>query len=80
MANALDVEEAELRDARTYRRPGPAVRLVSVVVQLNLVADDGDVLEPLNVQPIQVPAKEWPNWDVNQVIAEAQNQLTAGPR
>lgn len=77
MASTFDVDEVEVNGLRGFE---PRVRLVSVVVQLNLVADDGNVLEPLNVQPIQVPAKEWPNWDVARVIAEAQNQLAAATR
>jgi hypothetical protein len=50
-------------------------RLVSVTVQLNLVTDDGTNLDPIPVQPIQVRAVDWPQFDLGLQLADVQRQL-----
>lgn len=53
-----------------YRR----IRLVAVTVQLNVVSDDGDILTPLGVEPIQLTAAQWSEWQLDAVIAEIDRQ------
>lgn len=54
----------------------PRVRVVSVTVQLQVVADDGGpYLEPLVVQPITVKATDWAKFDLDTEIADLQRQL-----
>lgn len=50
------------------------VRLVAAVVHLELVADDGEVLRPLEVGAVRVPAAEWPP-DLDRLIGGVQRQL-----
>lgn len=38
------------------------VRLIQMVMQPVLVADDGESLVPLDVQPITVSAADWPTF------------------
>lgn len=58
--------------------PTVRARLVSVTVQLNLVADDGATLDPIAVQPIQVRALEWASFRIEDQIADVQRQLDEG--
>lgn len=51
-------------------------RLVQVHVQLDLVLDDGGLLDPLPVQQIAVAARDWPAWDINEVLAQVQRQVS----
>jgi hypothetical protein len=53
------------------------VRLVGAVVNLQLVVDDGETLDPLRIDPIQVAPKEWP-LDVEAVISQVEAQLQGG--
>lgn len=53
------------------------VRLVAAVVHLELVADDGEMLRPLEVGALRVPAGEWPP-DLDRVIRGIQRQLDDG--
>jgi hypothetical protein len=53
-------------------------RLVSVTLQLEVVADDGDVLHPLNLAPVKVRSAEWPTFDLNAQLADVQRQLDQG--
>lgn len=51
------------------------VRLVSVQLALNVVLDNGDVLEPLSLQPIQVTASAWPTFELEAQLADIQRQV-----
>lgn len=53
----------------------PRARLVSVTVQLHVVADDGEVLHPLQVAPIEVVAGNWSSFRVEDQISDVQRQL-----
>jgi len=66
-----DVLEAPQTPADTRLR----ARLVGVVVSLEVVADDGEVLHPIELQPVRVPASEWSGFDVNEALAQVQTQL-----
>lgn len=35
------------------------LRVVSVVVQIEAFADDGETLTPLSVQPLRIPVRDW---------------------
>lgn len=37
------------------------LRLVAYVIQPQFMVDDGETLTPLPVQPLTIPAAEWPN-------------------
>lgn len=50
-------------------------RLVSVAVQLDVVADDGETLHPVETQAIRIPASEWPNFHIDVALAQLQEQL-----
>jgi hypothetical protein len=50
-------------------------RLVSVTVQLEVVADDGDTLHPVELQPTRIPAADWPLWHADVALAQIQEQL-----
>ncbi len=52
------------------------VRLVSVTVQLQLVADDGTHLTPVQAPPVTVVAADWDTWDLAAHIAELERQIT----
>lgn len=51
------------------------VRLVSVVVQLEVVADDGETLHPVETQGVRVPASEWGKWHLDVALAQLQEQI-----
>ena len=53
------------------------VRLVAVVMQLTVVADDGETWRPVQVPPIQVGADQGPEWSMDATLAEVQRQVTA---
>jgi hypothetical protein len=73
--SAIDVNPNRT-DSEVQRAPSPPrVRLVSVAVQLSLVADDGVNLDPIPVQPIQVRAVDWPMFNLDEQIADVQRQL-----
>ncbi len=55
--------------------PNQRVRLVAVTLQLQVVVDDGTVLEPLQVQPITITAREWENFDLGAQVGDLQRQL-----
>ena len=38
---------------------GPRLRVVAWRVQPVVMADDGENLTPVNVQPVEIPAREW---------------------
>lgn len=58
---------------------GPRVRLIAVTLQLQVVADDGDTLNPLQVQPITVVAKDWETFSLEAQVADLQRQLDEAP-
>lgn len=35
------------------------LRVVSIVVQIEAFADDGETLSPLSIQPLRIPVAEW---------------------
>lgn len=51
------------------------VRLVTVAVHLEVVADDGEHLHPVETQTIRIAASEWPNWHLDVALAQLQEQL-----
>jgi hypothetical protein len=51
----------------------PELRLLKVVVQPVMVVDDGTTLQEVPVDPIVVPANEWPTYPTNRF----QEQLKA---
>lgn len=58
------------------------VRVIQYVVHPVLVADDGDNLEPLQVEPITVPAAGWADFiggGLDGALAELQDGLNADP-
>jgi hypothetical protein len=75
----MSVTEVNPNGAETEEAPhlGSAsrARLVSVTVQLQVVADDGSTLHPLQVAPISVSAGDWPTFDVDAQMADVQRQL-----
>jgi hypothetical protein len=56
----------------------PRARLVTATVQLQVVADDGTTLHPLQIAPIQVAASEWPTFNLDAQLADVQRQLDQG--
>lgn len=50
------------------------VRLVAFALQLELVADDGETLAPLDVAPVRYPAAAWPP-DLHALIDQVQRQI-----
>jgi hypothetical protein len=52
----------------------PRVRLVGVTLQLDVVTDDGETLTPVRVQPIPITAAQWPNFSLDEVLAEIEQQ------
>lgn len=51
------------------------LRVVGYVIQVQVMADDGYNLTPLNVRPIFIPAADWPN--VVELMAAGIEQLGA---
>ncbi len=49
------------------------LRVLQFVVQPVFVVDDGDNLTPIQVQPVTIPASDWPR--VLDIIAEGVAQL-----
>ncbi len=49
------------------------LRVLQFVVQPVFVVDDGENLTPINVQPITIPAVDWPR--VLELVAEGVAQL-----
>ena len=66
-ANGQDVEVETPRRLR--------IRPVAVVVQLEVVADDGETLHPVETQAVRIAASEWPNWHLDIALAQLQEQL-----
>jgi hypothetical protein len=54
-------------------------RLVGVVVSLEVVADDGATLYPVELQPLRVPAADWPSFDIAATLAQVQARLDDQP-
>lgn len=50
------------------------VRLVSVVMQLELVVDDGNTLTPLETAPIRLPPAGWPP-NMDALLEQVQRQI-----
>jgi hypothetical protein len=69
----LDVEETNENGTTPGRRL--AARLVSVTLQLEVVADDGETLHPIETKPIRIPAGDWPNFRTDVALAQIQEQL-----
>lgn len=40
----------------------PRVRVISLMVQVSAVTDDGEHLTPVQVQPLTIPAAQWDQW------------------
>jgi hypothetical protein len=78
MMSAIDVNPNGTDTERATAPPAPKARLVSVTVQLNVVADDGDVLHPLQIAPVNVAAAEWPTFLLDGQLADVQRQLDQG--
>lgn len=74
MSDQIEREMAELvaNEAKPRR-----ARLASVTVQVNVVVDDGDVLEPIPVQSFTVAPAAWPP-DLGAVLADIQGQIDQG--
>lgn len=53
----------------------PRLRIAAVTVQVQLVADDGDTLTPVPVDPITISGADWPN--VVPLVADAVARLQA---
>lgn len=51
------------------------VRLVSVTVALDVVADDGEILHPIPTQPIRIAASEWRAFSLDVVLGQLQAQI-----
>jgi hypothetical protein len=75
----MAISDLELGDLDESRNGTPEqklrARLVSVSVQLHVVADDGVTLHPIQVAPIQVSAAEWSTFSLEAQIADIQQQL-----
>ena len=59
----------------TETTPSRRVRLIAVSLQLQVVVDDDDVLEPLQVQPITITARDWESFDLGAQIGDLQRQI-----
>lgn len=56
------------------------LRVVGYLVQPQIMADDGENLTPLPVQPVTIPAADWPNVLEAVAIGIAQlRQQVEGP-
>lgn len=55
--------------------PPMRARLVGVVLQLEVVADDGTTLHPIELQPMRVAAADWPGFALEDALAQIQAQL-----
>ncbi len=55
--------------------PRRRIRLVGVIVQLEVVADDGTTLHPVEVQPFRVAATDWPTWSIDDALVDLQEQV-----
>lgn len=56
------------------------LRLVKVIVQPVFVLDDGDTIQEMPHQPIEIPAAEWPTYSGDRFpaeVAEWQERLNA---
>lgn len=62
-------------------KKSPQLRLLKVVVQPVMVVDDGETLQEVSVDPIQVPASEWPTYPTGRFqdqVKTLQQQLVTG--
>jgi hypothetical protein len=50
-------------------------RLVSVTVALEVVADDGETLHPVETQPMRFSASEWPAFHVDLAMTQIQESM-----
>lgn len=58
------------------------IRVIQYVVQPTIVVDDGDTLEPLQIQPITVSAREWAQFvehGLGDALARLQMQVNQPP-
>ncbi len=51
------------------------LRIAAVTVQVQLVADDGDNLAPVPVDPVTISGADWPN--VVEIVTDAVARLQA---
>jgi hypothetical protein len=68
----------ELNATSRTETPTPKlrVRLVSITVQVEAVADDGTTLHPIETQPVRIPISAWSSWHPDLALAELQSRLT----
>lgn len=50
-------------------------RLVTVEIHLDVVADDGVTLWPVQVPPRRINAADWPAFDLDRVLAQITAEL-----
>jgi hypothetical protein len=55
--------------------PRLRARLIAVQLGLEIVADDGTTLHPVETRTIRIPASEWPAWDLEVALAQVQAQI-----
>ena len=54
---------------------GPRIRPVMVTITVEAVIDDGNTLTPIPLQPIQIPATIFEQFDLGEQVAVLQAQL-----
>lgn len=57
--------------------PARRARMISATIEFNVVADDGDLLTPIPIQPITVLYTDWSTFSPDAVLAEVQARLDA---
>jgi hypothetical protein len=76
---AVDVNPNGNENVESDAPDTPKARLVSVTVQLEVVADEGGaMLHPLNIAPVKVRAADWSAFDLQMQLADVQKQLDQG--
>lgn len=55
------------------------VRLLAVTVVLEAVADDGEMLHPIDTRPIRVPAAEWSEFSLDVILGQLQSEIEPTP-
>lgn len=51
------------------------VRLVNLIIHVGAVIDDGETLRPIQVEPIQLAAVDWQQFDPERLAKELTAQI-----
>lgn len=62
-------------DLNDLAPPRLRARAIAVTFTVEVVADDGEQLHPIETRPMRLPASDWQHWHLDIALAQIQEQL-----